>query len=145
MRVSQLESKTLARLVTMDVGAPAHIAARALMRPGAGLAVICRTTGHAAGVLSKSDLVRHLADGRPHDTTVAALMTQPFVSCSAHDDIAAALQTMVLRGVQNVPVLDEALRPIGILDARDAMQALIDEDAIQERLLTDYIAGVGYR
>jgi hypothetical protein len=52
---------------------------------------------------------------------------------------------MAARGLQNVPVLGKGEKPLGILDIRDALAALLDEEQYQERLLANYIAGVGYR
>ena len=43
------------------------------------------------------------------------------------------------------PILDEARRPLGIIYAREALQALLSEAENQDELLRDYIAGVGYR
>jgi hypothetical protein len=52
---------------------------------------------------------------------------------------------MTARKLQNVPVLGDGLEPLGILDVRDAMQALLEQEQHQEHLLIDYIAGIGYR
>jgi hypothetical protein len=48
-------------------------------------------------------------------------------------------------GLQRVPILDEARRPLGIIYAREALQALLSESEDNEELLHDYISGVGYR
>jgi CBS domain-containing protein len=48
-------------------------------------------------------------------------------------------------GLQRVPVLDKARRPLGIIYARDALQALLTESENEDELLRDYISGVGYR
>jgi hypothetical protein len=52
---------------------------------------------------------------------------------------------MTARKLQNVPVLGANRKPLGILDIRDAMQALFEYEQFQERVLIDYIAGIGYR
>jgi CBS domain-containing protein len=49
------------------------------------------------------------------------------------------------RGLQRVPVLDEGRRPLGIIYAREALQALLSEAENEEELLRDYVSGMGYR
>ncbi len=44
-----------------------------------------------------------------------------------------------------MPVLGPTAIPLGILDIRDAMKALFEQEERQEQLLADYIAGVGYQ
>jgi hypothetical protein len=47
--------------------------------------------------------------------------------------------------VQNVPVLGADSKPLGVLDIRDAMNALFEQEERQEQMLSDYITGIGYR
>ena len=47
------------------------------------------------------------------------------------------------RGLQRVPILDEARRPLGIIYAREALQALLSESENENELLRDYISGSG--
>ncbi len=145
MRIEHLGSIILGRLAIIGSDASLRSAALALATPRTGLVIVCHGDGGAAGVLSKSDLVRHLAQSEEPEPTVAALMTRDVISCRPHDDLHAVWQTMAARGLQNLPVLDAASRPIGTLDIRDAMQALFREEELQERMLTDYIAGIGYQ
>jgi CBS domain-containing protein len=136
---------TSARLRLLDVNATPRAAAVSLSKPGIGLVVICHRSGAAAGVLSKSDLIRHLADPGPAGKTVSTLMSRPIVSCRPEDDVRSVWQMMSAQGLQNVPVLGPTAIPLGILDIRDAMKALFEQEERQEQLLADYIAGVGYQ
>ncbi len=144
MRIDNLGAATSARLAVVGVDATLQTAAFSLSRPGIGLVVVCSDTS-AAGVLTKSDLVRHLAAAGVADAPVALLMSRPFVSCEPDDDVYSVWQTMTARKLQNVPVLGANRKPLGILDIRDAMQALFEYEQFQERVLIDYIAGIGYR
>ena len=47
------------------------------------------------------------------------------------------------RGLQRVPILDETRRPLGIIYAREALQALLSESENENELLRDYISGSG--
>ena len=144
MRIDSLHAVTSTRLAVVDLDATLQTAASSLSRPGIGLVVVCSDTG-AAGVLTKSDLVRHLATAGAADSPAALLMSRPIVSCEPHEDVYSVWQTMTARKLQNVPVLGADRKPLGILDIRDAMQVLLEQEQHQEHVLIDYIAGIGYR
>ena len=52
---------------------------------------------------------------------------------------------MTAQNLENVPVLDADLRPLGILNIRDAMKVLFEEEEFLEHALVNYISGVGYQ
>jgi predicted transcriptional regulator len=72
-------------------------------------------------------------------------MSRPIVCCRPSDEIYSVCQTMTARKLQNVPVLGADSKPLGVLDIRDAMQALFEQEQFQEQMLVNYIAGIGYR
>ena len=51
---------------------------------------------------------------------------------------------MKARGLKNLPVLDQHSRPIGVLNARDALEVLREEVEYEEVLLRDYVMCVGW-
>jgi CBS domain-containing protein len=144
MLVENLRAVTLPRLAVIDLEAPLRDAASLLAQPGIGLVIVCSKIS-ATGVLSKSDIVRHLAAGGRAETSVAFLMSRPFVSCEPSDRVCDVWQTMTERKLQNIPVLGADRMPLGVLDIRDAMKALYDHMQFEEQMLVDYIAGTGYR
>jgi len=144
MRILDLAETTRPRLRTLDRSATARSAAAALSAPGAGLVVIS-AGGEAVGVVSKSDLVRHLARAGAADAGAAGLMTRTVFSCRPEEDLRAVWHRMTAAGLQNVPVLGDNARPLGVLDVRDAMRAILATEEMEERALENYIAGVGYR
>ena len=131
--------------MVIDPYATIRAAALSLSNRGIGLAVVCEGDGRAVGVLSKSDLVRYLTLPEALEPSVSALMSQPFVFCAPEDDVHTVWQTMAARGLQSVPVLNDYSKPVGVLDIRDAMKVLIEQEELQEHMLVNYIAGVGYR
>jgi CBS domain-containing protein len=140
-----LSSKRYATLIVIDSNATVQTAVLLLSRPGIGLIVVCNASGGAEGVLSKSDLVRHLTG--PMSSTppvVSGLMSEPIVSCGPQDDVHDVWENMAARNLQNIPVVDGSSRPLGILDIPDAMKALLEEE-IQAQMLFNYVTGVGYR
>ena len=72
-------------------------------------------------------------------------MSRNIVSCSPEDDLYATWQRMAAQSLQNIPVLSADLKPLGVLDIRDALKTLFEQEENQERLLSNYIAGVGYQ
>jgi CBS domain-containing protein len=145
MLVDKLHALTSSRLAVIDVDATVRAAALSLSRPGIGLVVVCNGGGAMEGILSKSDLVRHLTTSTRSALPVSDLMSTSVVSCGPRDDVHDVWQTMAVRNLQNIPVIDNRARPLGILDVRDAMKALFEQEEMQERMLVNYVAGVGYR
>jgi CBS domain-containing protein len=143
MLVENLQPATSGRLMMIAAYATVATAARALLDQNVGLLVVCGLEGEAVGVLSRLDLVRHLADGQARES-LASLMTTDIVSCHPEDDLYAVWKLMSERRLQSLPVMSTQSRPIGVLDLRDALRALFEEEQYQERLLEHYVAGFGY-
>ena len=143
MRIEKLYPMTSARLMVIDVAATLQVAALTLSNPGIGLVVVSEKNGKAAGVLSKSDLIRHLTDREPM-ASIEALMSRNIISCSPADDLQAAWLVMVENRIQNMPILGADAEPLGVLDIRDALKVLFEQEQLQEHMLANYIAGIGY-
>jgi CBS domain-containing protein len=138
-------STTSARLTVIEMGATLQAAALSLSNPRTGLLIVCSENGNAVGVLSKSDLIRYLACPDPEAESIPALMSRSIISCTLEDEVYAVWQKMATQRLQNVPILGPDLTPFGILDIRDAMKALIEQEQFQERILFNYIVGLGYQ
>lgn len=145
MFVERLHALTPPRLAVVSRDATVQDAALSLSGSGVGLVVVCNTTGSLEGVLSKSDLIRHLSSPSHASPPASALMSKSVITCGPKDDVHDVWQTMVARSLQNVPVINDGAKPVGILDIRDAMKALFEEEELQERMLFNYVTGVGYR
>ena len=145
MQIDHLHSMTSPRLRVIGTDAKLQAAALALSKPDIGLVIVCHDNGAAVGVLSKSDLVRHLARSGSAGATAATLMSRRVVSCRPDDDVHAVWQAMTAQALQNVPVLGADSKPLGVLDIRDAMKVLFEHEEFEERLLANYIAGIGYQ
>jgi CBS domain-containing protein len=136
---------TSARLAVVGIEGTLRTAAFVLSDRNIGLLVVCDENRRTAGVVSKSDIVRHLRDVGITDAPVSNLMSRNIASCCPEDDLYAAWQRMAAQGLQNMPVLSAAATPLGVLDIRDALKALLEQEKYQERLLENYVAGVGYQ
>ena len=145
MRIEILHPVTAARLAMIAIDASLRTAAVTLSDRRFGLVVVCDKNRRAAGVVSKHDIVRHLTHAGVADAPVANLMSRDIVSCGPEDDLHATWQRMAAQRLQNMPVLDADAKPLGVLDLRDALKALFEQEEYQERLLSNYVAGLGYQ
>lgn len=145
MLIETLHAITSVRLAVIPVDTKLRAAASALFNRHIGLLVVCDENGKATGVVSKSDIVRHLSDVGVAEAPVADLMSRDIVSCGPEDDLHATWQRMAAQNLQNMPVLSTDSKPLGVLDIRDALKALFEQEEYQERLLINYVAGVGYQ
>ena len=143
MRIEKLYPMVSARLMIVNVTDTVARAAATLSKPGVGLAVVCSDDGVARGVLSKSDLIRHIAH-RSGPGSVEELMSLKIIGCRPTDDLQTAWQAMVDNRLQNMPVLGDQAKPLGVLDIRDALKVLYEQEQLQEHMMENYIAGFGY-
>ena len=72
-------------------------------------------------------------------------MMRDVVTCRPGDWLDDIWSIMKSQELKNIPVVDQDFRPIGVLNARDALQALLKEVKDEETLLRDYVMCVGYR
>ena len=106
-----------------------------MSKPHTDLIVVC-DHGDMVGVLAKTDIVGQIGPGCT--ARVDSIMTHDVTYCRTDDVLLEVWSVMRERGLQRVPILDEARRPLGIIYAREALQALLseseDEDEFASRL-----------
>lgn len=133
------------RLVTIGDGAPLIEAAK-LLRAGTDVVVVCNPAGVLAGVITKTDVVDQISHclGASCTTASSSVMTRNVVVCTPADWLHDVWARMKARELKNLPVIDQESRPLGVLNARDALQVLLQEVEDEEALLRDYVMGTGY-
>ncbi len=121
-------------------------AAKLLREPDADLVVVCNADERMVGVISKTDVVRQISQWRESEYATAAstVMTRTVVSFRPDDSLHDVWTTMKHRRLKNVPILDQDSRPIGVLNARDVLEALLEEVEHEEMLLRDYVMSIGH-
>jgi CBS domain-containing protein len=134
------------RLITIRDEAPLMDAAKLLREPDADLVVVCNADERMVGVISKTDVVRQISQCRESEYAAAAstIMTRTVVSFRPNDLLHDVWTTMKHRRLKNVPILDQDSRPIGVLNARDVLEALLEEVEHEEALLRDYVMSIGH-
>jgi CBS domain-containing protein len=135
------------RLVTIRDDAPLIGAARLLRDLDRDLVVVCNSDGLLVGVITKTDVVRQIShcNGAGCMTAASSVMTRAVVLCRPDDRLNEVWSAMKERHLKHVPVVDQEVRPLGVLNARDALEALLEEVEYEEVLLRDYVMCVGYR
>ena len=146
MFVKEVLSSACIRLVTIADDAPLIEAAK-LLRSGTDIVVVCDSAGLMTGVITKTDVVAQIShcQGSNFTNPASSVMTQDIVLCRPDDELHSVWSKMKERGLKNIPIIDHDSRPVGMLTARDALQALLRETENEESLLRDYVMGIGYR
>ena len=146
MFVNDLLSEARKRLITIRTEALLTDAAKALSGLHVELVVVSDGSGKAVGVITKADVVRRIThcQGAACRVTAVAAMTQEMVFCRPDDDVSDVWSKMKQHGLRHIPIVDDQSRPLGIINARDVLQALLINVANEAELLRDYVLSVGY-
>ncbi|WP_417607822.1 CBS domain-containing protein [Primorskyibacter flagellatus] len=109
--------------------------------------LVCDTDDRMIGVLTKTDAVRQIGicTGASCTAPVIEAMTRDLITVAPTDQLKEAWEMMKTRGLKNIPVVDPAGKPLGVLNARDVLQCLWNEVQQEEDLLFNYVMNVGYR
>ncbi len=147
LTVERLLPVAKARLATVRQDELLVDAARMLAGVECSLVIVCDGSGTAVGVITETDLVRRIGHctGATCRMRAEDVMSRDIVSCHPDDRVDHVWERIKLKGLKHMPVLDGAQRPVGVLNARDVVEALLDVVQHEERLLRDYVACVGYR
>jgi CBS domain-containing protein len=135
------------RLVTIRDDAPLTEAAKYLDGRHINLVVVCDKSDALAGIITRTDIVRQmsLCMGCSCTAAAATVMTKDVVSCHPDDSLQDVWSIMKERKLLHVPIVGKDSRPLGVINARDALFVLLEETEYETALLRDYVAGIGYR
>jgi CBS domain-containing protein len=146
LTVDRLLPAARTRLVAINSRALLIDAARLLNGPKINLVVVTDDAGRMAGIITKTDVVGEISQCTGCSCTVEAakVMTTEVASCRPEDWVNDVWTTIKERSLKNVPVVDASSRPLGVLNARDVLQSLLEDVEYEEQLLRDYVMCVGY-
>jgi len=135
------------RLVTIGDDAPLTEAAKFLDGRHINLVVVCDKHGAMVGVITRTDVVRQisLCLGSGCTARAATVMTKDVVYCRPSDSLEDVWSIMKERKLLHVPIVGEDLRPLGVINARDALFVLLEGSEYESSLMRDYVMGIGYR
>ncbi len=143
--VEQILEAAKTRLVTITDDAP-MLDAAGLLRAGTDLVVVCGSSGTTVGVITKTDIIAQISvcQGKACGVAAAMVMNTVVVQCVSRDLLQEVWAKMKARNLKNIPIVATDGRQIGVLNARDALDALLREVKYEESLLRDYVMGIGY-
>ncbi len=147
MFVERLLPVASKRLVTISDNALLMEAAKLLGDRYTNLVVVCNADGAMVGVVTKTDVVRRIGHCHGNGCTmaVATVMTKDVTYCRPDDLLQGIWSIMKERSLLHVPIVGQDFKPMGVINARDALLALLGEVEHEESLLRDYVMGIGYR
>ena len=145
--VSSIAALARSRLVTISADALLVDVAKLLSDTHISLVVVCNSHGAMVGVITKTNIVQQIGRSCASiGTTVAAdVMIRNVTSCRPTDSLPDVLSMMEKSGFVHLPVVDEKSKPSGVVNAGDALRALMAEEEYEAALLRDYVMGIGYR
>jgi len=145
--VSDVEEVTRRRLMTAGTDALLPDLARLLSETPVSLLVVCTPEQTMVGIVTKTDVLRKIAEspGAVGWLRAADAMTREVIYCHPDDPLEEVLRVMSKHALVHTPIVDSEARPVGVIEARDALRALMGHASEQASLLRDYIMGVGYR
>jgi CBS domain-containing protein len=145
--VSSIEAVARSRLLVVGFGALLSEVAALLSGSQISLVLVCDDEGRVAGVITETILVKELGLGHAgiFTTCASAVMSRDFTVCAPGDTLSDVLAMMHERGIIHVAITDEQDRPLGVLNVRDGLRALLAAGNQEEALLRDYVMGVGYQ
>jgi len=92
-----------------------------------GAVLICDEQGILVGIFTERDVLLKLgADETLRERAVEDLMTRSPHSAKAEDNLGTALHQMKEGAFRHLPIVDQQMRPVGILSIRDVLVAVAD-------------------
>jgi CBS domain-containing protein len=147
LQVSGIEALARSRLHTVAVDTQLVEVAARLSSAQIGLVVVCDANGAAIGTVTETMLVRHLGLGQADlfDTRAGDVMTEEFTTCGPQELLSDVLAMMHTHGLIHVLLIGNDGQPLGVLNARDGLRALLAAGNHEETLLRNYVMGIGYQ
>ncbi|MBT9491355.1 MAG: CBS domain-containing protein [Paucibacter sp.] len=145
--VSAIQAVARSRLLT--VPADAHLVEVAALLSSAQISVVvvCGSGGEVLGIITETMLVRQLGLGQANffSTRADAVMSREIKSCGLQDLLPDVVATMHKLGLIHVLLVDADNKPLGVVNVRDGLRALLLAGNKEEELLRNYVMGVGYQ
>jgi CBS domain-containing protein len=145
--VGSVDALARSRLFTVSADALLVEVAAQLSNAQISVVVVCDATGAAMGIITETLLVRRLGLGQADffSTHAGDVMTQEFTSCAPDELLSEVLAMMHARGLIHVLLMSADNKPMGVLNARDGLRALLAAGNHEETLLRNYVMGIGYQ
>lgn len=126
-----------------DPGMSCAVATERLWSAGCGALPVVNAENKVVGIVTDRDICIALGarNRRPAELPVGEVMTSDVATCQSGDDIHEALNTMRIRKVRRLPVVDAAGRLEGVLCATDVLLNARHDDGSRPELSYENIVG----
>ena len=112
------------RVADVRPSAPARQVLVAITQAQAGAALVVGADGHLAGIVTDGDMRRHLVrDDSVLSRPVSEVMTSTPTTVRVDTPASEASRIMEEKVIDDLPVVDEEGRPVGMLDVQDLLRA----------------------
>ena len=117
-----------------------------LVQHNIGAVLVCHRDPAAGekllGIVSERDVLRRCAlSERPlRDWRAEEVMSRNLVTAGPDDSVGDVLKAMTLNRIRHLPVLQEG-KLVGIVSIGDLVKSQLDELAVENRFMKDYIQG----
>jgi CBS domain-containing protein len=108
---------------TCPLGTPVGDVVRDMAAARASSALLVDSSGRVAGIVTEQDIARRVTFQVDAAVPAEAVMTRPVVTVAASDFLYRAVARMRRLGLRHMPVVDDAGRPVGMLDLHEALAA----------------------
>lgn len=134
-----IESVTVASIMTRMVKTATEDhnikqVAKIMRESDVGSVVIVKASAPSrpAGMITERDIVRLIGDDQVATLQMSAgeVMSHPIITIGANALIRDAMQTMQLRNIRRLPVVDREENMIGIITERDIFKAILSSQAL---------------
>jgi len=141
MRIREVLDRKGGSVVTIEPDRTVHDAMRILVENNIGSVIVVQDR-RTVGILTERDVLR-LGAASPESlatTLVGEAMTRELVVGVADDLVEYAAGVMTSNRIRHLPILDGE-RLTGVLSIGDVVNALKQEQEVENRYLRDYIQG----
>jgi len=141
MRIREVLDRKGGSVVTIEPDRTVHDAMRILVENNIGSVIVVQDR-RTVGILTERDVLR-LGAASPESlatTLVGEAMTRELVVGVADDMVEYAAGVMTSNRIRHLPILDGE-RLTGVLSIGDVVNALKQEQEVENRYLRDYIQG----
>ncbi len=145
--VSAIQAIARSRLLTVPADAHLVDVAALLSSAQISVVVVCSEAGAVLGIITETMLVKQLGLGQADffTTRADAVMTREIRSCGLQDLLSDVVAIMHKLGLIHILLVDADNRPLGVVNVRDGLRALLSAGNQEEELLRNYVMGIGYQ
>ena len=145
--VNRIDALARSRLATISADSSLVDVANLLSDTRVSLVIVCDPLGVMVGVITKTNIVQQIA--RSCESIGAAVasevMTRAVTSCRPTDSLLDVMAKMEKLGLTHIPVVGDDFKPSGVVNAGDALRAMVVDEKYDAALLRDYVMGIGYQ